>query len=412
MADYTLNISHNSEACVDLTAAIELLDNYKKHKIGQPIAVTYYSDNEIKLLLAIGKRDCNQPIDGRNYGKEFYEIINNDSYKLSEESYKPVLTNDLESLVDVGLVKKGDSWAVGTPIENVITDILSKEIWFEANFNYESNLVIKMDEPEISVNVDGVYAKDNDYFEIGAPVEFNYTTYNSTASGDKFTLTCVTPNNNGFVANGNIENKLNSIDISGVITNEYNDSYEIEKGPEKIDKGVNNFYVKSTSKKYSLITSPIEEKNDQLSTLSNKGNYSSNLEESGVQISHKVNKTDSKQITVEKSISINGDYKYYYIWGTNVLPEIPEKFNGDLELFTSNWGTTLVNEDSEELNGFLYVLKPTNDTPPTLQNEFGADVSNSFIKMEEYINKYNTKYTLYRFPEKSANGAKYKKLNL
>lgn len=80
MADYQLNISHNNNYNeIDLNGAIDILNNYAKHRIGQPIAIAYTDDNgERKLLLAIGKRNYVDSIDGRSYGPEFYEIINDD----------------------------------------------------------------------------------------------------------------------------------------------------------------------------------------------------------------------------------------------------------------------------------------------------------------------------------------------
>ena len=80
MAEYQLNIAHNNNYDeIDLNGAIEVLDNYNRHRIGQPIAVAYTEDGERKLLLAIGKRNYTNPIGERTYGPEFYEIINDNN---------------------------------------------------------------------------------------------------------------------------------------------------------------------------------------------------------------------------------------------------------------------------------------------------------------------------------------------
>ena len=77
MAQYKLNISHNDpDKHINYNEAIEMLDNYKFHKVGQPIAVVYYDDNDKRqLMLAVGKMNYND-IEGKDHGSEFYEIIN------------------------------------------------------------------------------------------------------------------------------------------------------------------------------------------------------------------------------------------------------------------------------------------------------------------------------------------------
>jgi hypothetical protein len=77
MADYQLNISHNTNSEIDLNGALSILDNYTRHRVGQPIAIVYTENKERKILFAIGKRNYNEPLNGNNCGREFYEIINN-----------------------------------------------------------------------------------------------------------------------------------------------------------------------------------------------------------------------------------------------------------------------------------------------------------------------------------------------
>jgi hypothetical protein len=78
MAQYNLNISHNNlNENITYSEAVELLNDYKYHRVGQPIAIIFYDDNnERQLMLAIGKRDYTDPINGVNSGEDFYEIIN------------------------------------------------------------------------------------------------------------------------------------------------------------------------------------------------------------------------------------------------------------------------------------------------------------------------------------------------
>lgn len=77
MAQYKLNISHNDpDKHINYNEAIEMLNDYKFHKVGQPIAVVYYDDNNKRqLMLAVGKMNYND-IEGKDHGSEFYEIIN------------------------------------------------------------------------------------------------------------------------------------------------------------------------------------------------------------------------------------------------------------------------------------------------------------------------------------------------
>lgn len=79
MASYKLNISHNNiNEEISYSEAIDLLNNYKKHRSGQPLVIIYYDENNNRqLLFAVGKRDFTDPLDdGRINGEEFYEIVN------------------------------------------------------------------------------------------------------------------------------------------------------------------------------------------------------------------------------------------------------------------------------------------------------------------------------------------------
>jgi hypothetical protein len=78
MAQYNLNISHNNlNENITYSEAINLLNEYEYHRVGQPIAIVYYDENnERQLMLAIGKRDYTDPIGGKSKGEGFYELIN------------------------------------------------------------------------------------------------------------------------------------------------------------------------------------------------------------------------------------------------------------------------------------------------------------------------------------------------
>lgn len=78
MAQYKLNISHNDPTKrISYNEAIDMLNNYKFHKVGQPIAIVYYDDNNKRqLMLAVGKMNYDDNEGRKQYGPEYYEIIN------------------------------------------------------------------------------------------------------------------------------------------------------------------------------------------------------------------------------------------------------------------------------------------------------------------------------------------------
>lgn len=112
MVDYTLKILRNGEPVESLEAAIYVLDNYTGHYVGQPIAIVYLNEeSERHLLLALGKRDCENepiPVPGgyRNYGPEFYEIIN-DISEGSVFEYISSYPGTAQIVADVGGIHAG-----------------------------------------------------------------------------------------------------------------------------------------------------------------------------------------------------------------------------------------------------------------------------------------------------------------
>jgi hypothetical protein len=339
--------------------------------------------------------------------------------------FTPIIKDELKALTSVGFVESGKTWAAGTDIETILNDIFAKEIWYKAEFNYAENLVVTMDKPTLTVTVDGVTATDSSTYEIGAPISVTGTMHNSTATGNHFTMTCKTAGNNGFVTNGNTSTKLTSLTMPATLSNESSDTLTAPtkdggfsgvsvannaiSASGKVTSGTNSLTIKSTSKTYKLTANPTENVNNVLTTLSNKGNYSSNNTEDGVTIKHTVSKVHTESATPTSSISFNGKYKYYYVWGASSLPEIPESFNGDLTGWTSVWGSMVIYEGNPQaLNGVLYVLKPSSMGAPKINNEFGQ--AGSFAtESTAYTNKYATPYSLYSF---TAAGASYKDLVL
>lgn len=99
MTEYELNILRSEQVLDSLDIAINVLDNYKHHSLGQPVTLLYKKrDSEgkevVKLVLAIGKKSGGGD-------KTYYEIINSDidaecncryisSHGLDEKTYSDV----------------------------------------------------------------------------------------------------------------------------------------------------------------------------------------------------------------------------------------------------------------------------------------------------------------------------------
>ena len=339
--------------------------------------------------------------------------------------FTPVIKETLTALTSVGFVESGKTWAAGTDIETILNDIFAKEVWYAANFTYTENLVVTMSKPSLTVTVDGVTAVKDSTYEIGAPISVTGSMIASSASGDKFTITCSTANNNGFVTNGDTSTKLESLSMPATLSNTGDDALtaptktgaftdlSVENNAisysGNVTAGSNSLSIKSTSKTYKLTATPTEGTNNVLTTLSNKGNYSSNDTEDGVSIKHSVSKTHTESATPTASMSFNGNYKYYYVWGAAELPTIPENFSGDLEGWDESWGSVILYSGTpNELTGYIYVLKPTSNGDPKINNDFGQ--AGTVIKESAtYTNKYGTQYSLYSF---YSNGSKYMDLVL
>jgi hypothetical protein len=251
----------------------------------------------------------------------------------------------------------------------------------------------------------------------------------SSATGNGFDITCSTQGNNGFVTNGDTSTRLEELSISANLTSNGSDSLSITakggafkdmvvsgnalSGSSAVTSGTNNITLKSTSKTYTLTAKPTENVNNILTTLSNKGNYSSNNTEDGVSIKHTVSKTVSDKKEPTSAMSFTGAYKYYYVWSAASCPAIPTNFSGDLEGWTENWGTKTINATATAMNDIAWVLKPSGTAPTIVEPTTGAVTS--FETVSTHTNKYGTSYTLYRFPKASAGsagGANYKDMKL
>lgn len=337
----------------------------------------------------------------------------------------PVIKEELKALTGVGFVEVGKTWAAGTDIETILNDIFAKEVWYNANFDYAENLAITMSKPTLTVTIDDATAVNSSTYEIGAPVSTTGSINNSSATGNNFNVTCSTANNNGFVTNGDTSTKLTSLSISASLSDTGSDVLTATtksgcfsnvsivdnaiEASSTVASGSNILTIKSTSKTYKLTATPTEGVNNILTTLSNKGNYSTNDSEGEVTIKHTVSKVHTETATQTASISFSGKYKYYYVWSANNLPTIPDSFSGDIESWNTTWGSMSINTNNpQELIGMLYILKPTSEGTPKLNNEFGQAATFTLVS-DDYTNKYGTSYSLYSF---SAAGAKYKDLVL
>ena len=108
MTNYKLKILRNGEPVANYDVAINILDTFEGHYIGQPIAILYLDeDQNRRVILAMGKRDCEtEQIEGRNYGPEFYDIINDD---LNEQTFKYISVYPLDTPIksSVGGIDEG-----------------------------------------------------------------------------------------------------------------------------------------------------------------------------------------------------------------------------------------------------------------------------------------------------------------
>jgi hypothetical protein len=343
--------------------------------------------------------------------------------------FTPVLKEELKALTNVGFVTSGKTWSAGTDLETILNDIFAKEVWYAANFTYTDNLVVTVPNPTLTVTVDGKTATSGTY-EIGAPVTVTASlNASSHTGGDKYTVACSTSGNNGFVKNGDTKTRLTSLVVPATLNMYGSDGLTaptksncfanisiadntISATDIALKSGQNALTVKTTSKSYSLSAAPTDDMKT-LTTLSNKGKYYDETTKDGVNIKHTISKTWSETQEATSTITLTGNYKYYYVWSAATCPTIPTSFSGDLDGWTENWGTKTINSTATSMSNIAWVLKPTGTATTIVEPTTGAVTS--FETVSTHTNKYGTSYTLYRFPKASAGiagGANYKDMKL
>jgi hypothetical protein len=74
MFEYELQLLRNNNVLENRNVAIQLLNSYKYHAVGQPISLLYTdpNTNTVKTLFAVGKKNG----EGSNCGSDYYDIIN------------------------------------------------------------------------------------------------------------------------------------------------------------------------------------------------------------------------------------------------------------------------------------------------------------------------------------------------
>lgn len=78
MQEYKVKLLHSTDVLDSREIAMQLLNSYEHHLVGQPV-VLYYKDannGKTNVLFAVGKRNHDNTLNGRHSGPEFYDIIN------------------------------------------------------------------------------------------------------------------------------------------------------------------------------------------------------------------------------------------------------------------------------------------------------------------------------------------------
>ena len=267
-------------------------------------------------------------------------------------------------------------------------------------------------------------------FRSGAPVNVTASVNASSyTGGDKYTVTCSTTGNNGFVKNGDTKTKLTSLVVPATLNVYGSDTLSfttksncfanlsiadnaISATNIALKSGANALTVKTTTKGHSMTAAPTDDMK-VLTTLSNKSKYYDETTKDGVNIKHTISKTWSETLEATSTITLTGAYKYYYVWSAASCPTIPENFCGDLDEWTESWGTKTVNSTATSMTAIAWVLKPAGTAPTIVEPTTGAVTS--FEEVSTHTNKYGTSYKLYRFPKASAGtagGANYKDMKL
>lgn len=77
MFEYNLKLLRSKDVLQSREVAIQILNSYKYHCIGQPIVLYYRDEAEavVKTLFAVGKNNGN----GEGCGADYYDIVNSES---------------------------------------------------------------------------------------------------------------------------------------------------------------------------------------------------------------------------------------------------------------------------------------------------------------------------------------------
>lgn len=126
MTEYQLQILRTETVLPSKEAAITLLDTYEHHRIGQPVAVLYKSNQTTHVLYAIGKKTASST-ESSNHGPEFYEIIG-DGGSQDEDL---VLAEDIisEYPTGVGFINNGTKLAKGSSLTELFKQMFTGEIY-------------------------------------------------------------------------------------------------------------------------------------------------------------------------------------------------------------------------------------------------------------------------------------------
>ena len=154
---YIFNVLRNEKPVDSYDSAINVLNNFDKHLIGQPLSILYNDDNgKIQTVFAIGLKNYTDVADGElTYGKDFYQIINEKTFDFFWKYYsngelttsKEVIniiksdSIDDEALQDErNIVFTNDSIYVGGKLygSNLLNNLIFDSVEFEGDATFET----------------------------------------------------------------------------------------------------------------------------------------------------------------------------------------------------------------------------------------------------------------------------------
>lgn len=154
---YIFNVLRNEKPVDSYDSAINVLNNFDKHLIGQPLSILYNDDNgNVQTVFAIGLKNYTDVADGElTYGKDFYQIINEKTFDFFWKYYsngelttsKEVIniiksdSIDDEALRDErNIVFTNDSIYVGGKLygSNLLNNLIFDSVEFEGDATFET----------------------------------------------------------------------------------------------------------------------------------------------------------------------------------------------------------------------------------------------------------------------------------